>query len=85
MKEGEVIDLRRRMEELSAVEKATTKKISRLKVNLGREVVARLSQEEEVVQLGGLKKKGSEMLKRNSQLQQKESALLAAQQEFEKM
>jgi len=38
-------------------------------------VAARLSREEEVMRLKGeLKKKGSEVLKRDSELQQKESA-----------
>jgi len=66
------------MGELSVAGKATTGEISRLKVDLGREEVARSSREEELVQLRGeLEKKGSEVLKRDSNLQSKESALLA--------
>jgi len=71
-REGEVADLCRGMEELSVAEKAVTKEISRLKVDLGREMVTRSSQKEKLVQLRGeLEKKGSKMLKRDSELQQK--------------
>ena len=83
-RECEVADLRRKMEGLSATGKATTEESSWLKVDLGREVVARSSREDVVQLRVELEKKGSEMLKRNPELQQ-ESALLAAQQELKEM
>jgi len=75
--ECEVSALRRRMEKLSVAGQATTEEIGRLKEDLSSEVAARLSQEE-VVQLKGELEMGSEMLKRDSELQQKESAQLEA-------
>ena len=45
-REGEVADLCRRMEELSAAGQASTEKISWLKVDLSRELAARSSREE---------------------------------------
>ena len=57
------------MEDLSAAGKAVIEEVSRLKVELGREDVARSSREEELVQLMGKReKKSSEMLKRDSEL-----------------
>ena len=65
-RKGEVSDLRRRMEELSAAEQIATEEIGLLRENLSREVAARLSREEELVLLKGeLEKKGSEVLKRD--------------------
>ena len=62
----------------------TTEEISQLKVDLCCEVTARSSREEELARLREqLGKKGSEML--DSELQQKEYALLAAQQALEEM
>jgi len=43
MKEGEVADLRRGMEELSIVGKVTTEEFSQLKVDLGHEAEVRSS------------------------------------------
>ena len=74
------------MEELSAAGQVATEEIGWLKEDLSREVSARLSPEEAVVQLKGeLEKKGSEVLKRDSELQQRESALLEARQDLEGM
>ena len=82
-REGEVSDLRRKMEELNAAGQATTEEIGRLKEYLGRKLATHLIRKEEVVQLRGeLEKNGSEMLKRDSELQQKESALLEARQDL---
>ena len=78
-REGGIVDLHRRMEELSAAGKAATEEISRLKVDLNHEVVAYSSQKEEVMQLRGKLEKGSEILKMDSELQYKESALLVTQ------
>ena len=50
-KEGEVADLCRGKEELSAAGKAVTEEISRLKEDLCQEVRARSSQKEELVRL----------------------------------
>jgi len=83
-------DLCRGMEKLSVAGKAATKEISRLNEDLCNEVRARSSREEELVRLREeltrlwekLGKKGSEMLK-DSELHQRESALLAAQQALE--
>ena len=72
------------MEGLSVAGKTTTKEISQLKVDLCREVTARSSQKEELARLREPWKKGSEILE-DSELQQKESALLAAQQAPEEM
>jgi len=83
-RKGEVSDVRRRMEDLSAVWQAANEEIGRLKEDLSREVAARLSRKEEVVHLRGeVDKKGSEMLKRDSELQQKEFAQLQARQVLE--
>ena len=79
VREGKVFDLHLRMEELSAAGQAVTKEIGQLKENLSHEVAARLSYEEEVVRLKGkLEKKGSDVQKRDSELQQKVTALLEA-------
>ena len=60
--------MRWRMEELSVAGQAAIE-IGRLKEDLSRKVVTRLSREEEMMQLRGeLEKKGSEMLKRDSEL-----------------
>jgi len=57
------------MEDLSVAGKATTEEIIQLKVDLGWEVVAHSSREEELGQLTGeLEKKGLELLKKNSKL-----------------
>ena len=53
VREGKVSDLRRRMEELSAVGQVTAEEIGQLKEDLSREVEARLSWEEEVAQFRG--------------------------------
>ena len=75
-REGKVSDLGWRMAELSVVGQVVTEEIGWLKEDLSREVAVRLSREEEVVQLNGeLEKKGSKVLKRDSELQQKELAL----------
>ena len=75
-RKGEVADLRWGMEELSVAGRAVTEEISRLRVDFGHEVVAHSSREEELAQLRGeLEKRGSEMLKRDSELQQKELML----------
>jgi len=74
--EGEVVDLRQGMEELSVAGKTATEEISQLKVDLYHEVVAHSSREEELVWLTEelvrlrekLGKKGPEMLK-DSELQ----------------
>ena len=56
------------MEKLSSAGQAAIE-IGRLKEDLSRKVAARLNREEEMVQLRGeLEKKGSEMLKRDSEL-----------------
>ena len=56
------------MKKLSAAGQVATEEIGRLKEDLSHKVA--FSQEEEVVQLRGrLEKKGSEVLKRNSELQ----------------
>jgi len=52
-RKGEVADLCWGMEELSATEKATTEEISRLKVDFGREVVARRVERRSLCSLGG--------------------------------
>ena len=52
-KEGEVDDLRRGMEDLSATGKTVTEEISRLKVDLDHKAVARSSREKELEQLKG--------------------------------
>ena len=68
------------MEGLSAAGKTTIEEISQLKVNLCHEVTARSSWEEKLARLREeLRKKGWEMLEKDSELQQNESALLAAQ------
>jgi len=72
------------MKKLSVAGQVATEEIGWLKEDLSHEVA--LSQEEEVVQLRGkLEKKGSEVLKRNSELQQKKFALLEARQDLEGM
>jgi len=52
-REGKVSDLCRRIEGLSSVGQAASKEIGRLKEDLGCEVAAHLSREEEVAQLRG--------------------------------
>ena len=52
-REDEVVDLCRGMEEVSAAGKAATEEISRLKIDVGCEVVAHSSREEKLVQLKG--------------------------------
>ena len=85
-KKGEVVDLLQEMGSLSATGKTTTEEISQLKVDLCREVTAHSSQEEELARVRQkLGKKGLEMLEKDFVLQQKESALLAAQQALEEM
>ena len=85
-KEGKVADLCQGMEKLSAAGKAATEEISRLKVDLSHEAVVRSSLEKELAQLSGeLEKKGLKILKRDSELQQKEFALQTVQQELEKI
>ena len=58
VKEGEMADLRRGMEELSAARKAAIEEICQLKEDLCHEVRARSSREEELVQLGKSWEKG---------------------------
>ena len=66
--------------------KMMTEEISQLKVKLCCEVTARSSWEEELTRLWEkLRKKGSEILEKDSELQQKEFALLATQQALKKM
>ena len=84
-KDGEVVDLRQRMEELSAARKAATEEISRLRADLKHKAEV-CSNREELEQLRReLEKKGLEVLKRDSELQQKKLVLQAAQQELEEM
>ena len=47
-KEGKIVDLHQRMEELSTVGKAATEKISQLKSDLDSEAVVQRSQEKEL-------------------------------------
>ena len=69
------------MEELSAAGKAVTEEIGRLKVDLDHEAGVRSSREKELAQLREeLDKRGSEMLKNDFKLQQKEFALQTTQQ-----
>ena len=84
-KEGEIATSCREMKELSAAKKTVTEEVSRLKVDLDHETVVCSNQEEMAQLKEELEKKGSEALDRDSELQQKEFALQAAQQELEKM
>ena len=68
-KEGEVADLRQEVEELSAMGKVATEEISWHKVYLDHKAMVRSSREKKVAQLRGeIAKKGSEMLKGDSEL-----------------
>jgi len=63
-----------------------TKEITQLKVDLCYEVTARSSREEKLTRLREEpRKKGSEMLEKDFELQQRGYALLAAQQALEEM
>ena len=57
-REGEVSDLRWRMEELSAAGQAATEEIGWLKEDLSREVAAHLTREEVVQLRGSWRKRG---------------------------
>ena len=82
-KDGEVVDLRRRMEELSAAEKAATEENSQLRADLDHQAVVRSNWEERLEQLRGELEKGSDVLKRDSDMKQKKLALQTAQRELE--
>ena len=66
-RDGEIADLHRRVEELSAAEKVATE-ISRLRANLDHEAVLRSNRKELKQHRRELEKKGLEMLKRDSEL-----------------
>ena len=82
---GEVVDLRRRIEEVSVAAKATTEEVSWLRADLDHKTVDRSNREELEQLRGEMEKKGLEMLKRDSELQRKELVLQTAQRELEEI